>query len=440
MIRQPASLLILGPRDLDDYDNRRKYRELENIQQRFSQFEVGVGEGLKFERFWRSQHTLPEQSFNTSERLSDDKTEDVDSLNVSPFDQSLAADGFSELPYLILAGPDSSEDSRIVSPENVSYISVEIQPPSSSLSKDGFHYTPHGSSPFGEFLLPFHTKTLAHSRPAPEDISTPQNLIPAGGQGYRARTLPRSPLYFSHNASSSSERCPTSSLTPRVASQVANHNTPGIIFASPARRPAQFRHQTNSFSFESFDSTERSSAAYAQDRISSLSTTDTTPRPSHDLRLRDELQGSSLASSRDSNLLFSSPRLPPPFSTTSRNVSNADSLPASPARSPDNHLNEVNDSEMPVRSPSRSPDSPLSAPTNDYEMVTQSPDPPNRSTELRNYEMPARYSSRSPDRSPARVRSIRMNDYSPANRATRLSDYMRSGATRIVSYYRPRSP
>jgi hypothetical protein len=103
-------------------------------------------------------------------------------------------------------------------------------------------------------------------------------------------------LFFSHNISSSPEQRLTSGLTPRVASRMATHNTPGIIFAQPARRmrrrsPRTFRHQTNSFSF---DSSERSSAAYEQERVSSASTNDTTPRPSDDLSLHEELRGSSL--------------------------------------------------------------------------------------------------------------------------------------------------
>jgi hypothetical protein len=49
---------------------------------------------------------------------------------------------------------------RVASLENVSQVSVEIQQPSSSPPKDGFHYggfisAPCRSSPFGEFLSHF---------------------------------------------------------------------------------------------------------------------------------------------------------------------------------------------------------------------------------------------------------------------------------------------
>ena len=218
--------------------------------------------------------------------------------------------------------------------------------------------------------------------------------------------LGRSPLIYAQNASSSSpERRPTSSLTPRVVSRVATHNTPGIIFAQPARRPPTqsrssraYRHQTNSFSF---DDSERSIAAYEQERVSSDSSTNSRPRPLEDLSLHEELLGSSLQSSRSPSaatfvenqhqpneqphdrpiyypppngdregetsdisspqefpdsariVYFSSPQLPlpPPFSVTPRSVSRADSLP--------NSLTEgyhfVEPATSPVRSLSGSP-------------------------------------------------------------------------------------
>jgi hypothetical protein len=144
---------------------------------------------------------------------------------------------------------------------------------------------------------------------------------------------------------------------------MAHHNTPGIMFAQPARRmrrppPRTFRHQTNSFSF---DSSERASAAYEQERVASNSTNNSTARPSRDLNLHEELRGSSLQSSRVTSgmshflsepsmedlsivrrrdeseraasalgdFLFSSPRLslPPPFSTVSRSVSGVNRMP-----------------------------------------------------------------------------------------------------------------
>lgn len=161
----------------------------------------------------------------------------------------------------------------------------------------------------------------------------------------------------------------TTGLTPRVISRVATHNTPGIIFATPARRPRKLRHQTNSFSF---DSSERASAAYEQERVLSASTDLTTHQEADNTSLHEELRGSSLQSSRDTSGAsfslppygsritsgvpfslpetdqsyasdgnnegdngrspeFSSPQLqlPPPFSTVFRRVSRVGSLPSS---------------------------------------------------------------------------------------------------------------
>ena len=206
-----------------------------------------------------------------------------------------------------------------------------------------------------------------------DDISTPQNGRYSDTSRLRNRApLPRSPLFLSQNASSSPEHRLTSGLTPRVESSVAYHNTPGIMFAQPARRmrrppPRAFRHQTNSFSF---DSSERASAAYDQERVASTSTNDSTARPSSDLNLHEELRGSSLQSSRVASrmshylslpsvedlstirrrdesekaastlgdFLFSSPQLslPPPFSAISRIVSGVDVLPGGSEYMPPN--------------------------------------------------------------------------------------------------------
>lgn len=194
---------------------------------------------------------------------------------------------------------------------------------------------------------------------APNEHSTPNNLSVTESRRHHGSRLPRSPLFLSQNLSSSPERRQTAGLTPRVASRVATHNTPGIIFSQPARRPPRhsataYRHQTNSFSF---DSSERASAAYEQ-RASSSSTTESIPRPPEDLNLHEELLGISLqASSSESasstensfiehlssrqneleqsirsqrDFIFSSPQLPlpPPFSAGSRNSSGAGVLPS----------------------------------------------------------------------------------------------------------------
>lgn len=226
--------------------------------------------------------------------------------------------------------------------------------------------------------------------PDPDDASTPQ---PTERHLSRFRVpLPRSPLYLAQNVSASPERRPTCALTPRVMSRVATLGTPGILFSEPARRPARrggrsprtLRHQTNSFSF---DESERSSAAYEQERTTSGSTEQSTSRPSDEVSLHEELRGSSLGSSltapnrtgydiatttqeanfgpmpqrsRHSEFIFSSPALtqsddededkdeedeegddendddepsssiltlPPPFSSSPRNASNTGTLP-----------------------------------------------------------------------------------------------------------------
>ena len=135
--------------------------------------------------------------------------------------------------------------------------------------------------------------------PAPEDASTPQHLQPIEPHSARSRRpLPRSPLYLSQSTALSPEPRPTLALTPRVASRAATHSSPGIIFSVPPRRPPRhsprFRHQTNSFSF---DESERSSAAYEQERVPSGSTSETTPRPEDDLNLDEELRESSIHNS-----------------------------------------------------------------------------------------------------------------------------------------------
>ncbi|CAD6449212.1 924dc92a-1eb8-4d01-8c1e-e29f19ad166e [Sclerotinia trifoliorum] len=264
----------------------------------------------------------------------------------------------------------------------------------SSPSKDNFDYGGFVESPSQQES----DQSRGSSPFEPEDSSTTPHLQPPAAQRLQARTrLPRSPLFLAQNASSSPELRSTASLTPRVVSRVATHNTPDFMFTQPARRPGPsphphstrqprtLRHQANSFSF---DDSERSSVAYEQERALSSSTTDSRPRPSESLNLRQELRGSSLQSSRipsfassirsqehpssdrevsaqsnetenesnpdrlirdeemDVHSLVLIPersvisttssfnrsqelRLPPPFSTVSRSVSRAESLPSS---------------------------------------------------------------------------------------------------------------
>lgn len=217
----------------------------------------------------------------------------------------------------------------------------------------------------------------------PEDISTPPTLrLP---QRLGSRNLPRSPLYLSQNVSSSPDRRQGFSLTPRVASRVANHESPGVIFAHPPRRPPrQHRHQTNSFSF---DSTERSSAAYEQERVAS-NTTDHSRQSADEISLHDDLRGSSLQSSRvasavseihaeqyhgnetsvqeglsrlterSKEFIFSSPQLPlpHPFSSVSRDSSpeSPQSQSASPLREPSSLLTQDTREGRRSRTPSPS--------------------------------------------------------------------------------------
>lgn len=133
-----------------------------------------------------------------------------------------------------------------------------------------------------------------------------------------------------------------------------------MLFAQPPRRlppqPRSFRHQTNSFSF---DSTERSSAAYDQERVSSSSTNNSAFRVQREMSLDEELGGASLQRSRTNSedsasgnsamdiddyqlvipqdaelepgrgFVFSSPQLPlpPPFSAVPRTISGPQVIP-----------------------------------------------------------------------------------------------------------------
>lgn len=177
----------------------------------------------------------------------------------------------------------------------------------------------------------------------------------------------------------SPEPRPITGLTPRVMSRIASHNSPGIIFSVPPRRPPRtcprFRHQTNSFSF---DESERSSVAYERDDATSHSTVVSTLKADEGWTSYEELQDSLLPNSiaasigngdaiaceetssayirthtpqrHNADLLLSSPRLsdnsnedygaddtdtksspslslPPPFSSAIRRISNSKAMP-----------------------------------------------------------------------------------------------------------------
>ena len=186
MIRLPNSVLALGSRDLVDYEERRQERELENVKQQFARFEIGAADGPKLGRSRQNQDSL-----NASESF---ETGALQSPNATTYGHSWAGDGYAEPLYPIFVGSDSSESnfSRVASPENLPQISSEVQR-APSPPKDGFHYggyiespvqhssdnTPHRSSPFCKFSTPtLRNRTWTHGISVPEDVSTPQSLLP----------------------------------------------------------------------------------------------------------------------------------------------------------------------------------------------------------------------------------------------------------------------
>jgi hypothetical protein len=396
MIRLPPTTIVLGRSDLTEFDHRQlRHWEEEVLNKEYSCIAVGASDGPQF----AALQIQPSQGVGHEGELRKLRTGDAQNASCGSRPLTLQT-SVPKSSTQIARGAEDKEFGALTSPESLittedacssiaelqdehDYVCVGSENSardsqlSLSLSKDDFYYSgfvecpsehtshsiPDRSSSFGMLLTSKDATFLTYCI-APDDISTPQSIrLPEASIIRNRAPLPRSPLFLSHNASSSPEQRPTSSLTPRVASRIATHKTPGLMFAQPARRmrrrsPRTFRHQTNSFSF---DSSERASAAYEQDRVSSTSTNDTAPQPSDDLSLHEELRGSSLQSSRvssgishalpdplveglstvrirdesdevvsnDRDFIFSSPRLllPPPFSTISRSVSEARSLP-----------------------------------------------------------------------------------------------------------------
>jgi hypothetical protein len=403
MIRLPPTTIVLGRSDLKEFECRRqRRREVEILNQEFSRFAVGRPDGPTFPSL-QNQHNQevvtgvelqklqagdgqsadshhrplalptsgPHRSVRIASNLEHEEYEEPSSSKSSSttgYDFPLVTDIEEEPDYITISSENPARDSlRLPSPSKHDfYYGGFVESPIEQNSDNG----PDKSSSFGMLRISENQPFLI-SYIAPDDISTPQNIRPPDTNRLRNRVpLPRSPLFLSQNASSSPEHRPTSGLTPRVESSVAMHNTPGIMFAQPARRmrrppPRTFRHQTNSFSF---DSSERASAAYEQERVTSTSTNDSTPRPSGDRSLHEELRGSSLQSSsvtsgmshalpdplvedsskvriRDESeedssnfgdFIFSSPQLPlpPPFSAVSRSVSGLEYMPQNPQTSP----------------------------------------------------------------------------------------------------------
>lgn len=413
MIRLPPTTIVLGLSDLKEFESRRQRRmEVEFLNQEFSRFAVG---GSSSFTIGSSQiHHTQEFAAEVDQNLESGDGQDADfhhrSLSLptngphravritsnlefddygAPSSPKLSSTAANDLP--IIADLEKEHEYITVASENPRH-DLQLLP---SPSKHDFYYGGFVESPIERdpdnatdrspsfsMLHIYKNQHFLISPIVPDDISTPQNIRLPDANRLRNRVpLPRSPLFLSQNASSSPDHRPTSGLTPRVESSVAIHNTPGIMFAQPARRmrrpaPRRFRHQTNSFSF---DSSERASAAYEQERVTSTSTNDITRVRSGDRSLHEELRGSSLQSSgvisRISQALaeplggdiltehieggneddeptlrefvFSSPRLllPPPFSAVSRGASGAEYMPQNPQTIPTR-----SNSTTPVRS------------------------------------------------------------------------------------------
>jgi hypothetical protein len=388
MIRLPLTTIVLGRSDLREFERRRqRRREVEILDQEFSRFAAGGPDAPTFASLQPTGELAAEvelhelQTGDGQNADSQDRPvalprsrnprpslEHEDEVPSSPKSSSTTAE-----EYITVTGLEDEGGFVAVGSQNpVRDLHRSSSPVKHDFYYDGFIQDPAGSnadnapdrsSSSGIQPIPKYQHFLIYSA-GPDNMSTPQNIRLPDTSRLRNRVpLPRSPLFLSQNASSSPEHRPTAGLTPRVESSVAIHNTPGIMFAQPARRmrrppPRTFRHQTNSFSF---DSSERASAAYEQERVTSTSTNDSTPRPSGDLRLHEDLRGSSLQSSRATSgmscaipdplvndlstvriqdeienavseqryFIFSSPQLPlpSPFSAVSRTVSGADILP-----------------------------------------------------------------------------------------------------------------
>jgi hypothetical protein len=316
MIRLQPTAILLGESDVRDFLQRESQRRVEAQLEQLERLTVNSPDGdskIFQPQNWRqldsifdrkddrpvrqpsisrnlnspprkqSVTTIPEQ---TERRISESQLRITDQN--SPND--LAVDGHSQRSNRKISQANDSQMLAGESPEK----------------EDDFHYGGFTESPsqndkstvsssFGKFSC---AQPDTANSIAPDDHSTPQHLPALESRSTRARApLPRSPLYYSQNISKSPEPRPITGLTPRVVSRVAMHNSPGIIFSVPPRRPPRlsprFRHQTNSFSF---DESERSSAAYEQPRGSSGFTDEGTPRPEDTGSLHEELRHSSMRS------------------------------------------------------------------------------------------------------------------------------------------------
>ncbi|KAI9056088.1 hypothetical protein LZ554_001017 [Drepanopeziza brunnea f. sp. 'monogermtubi'] len=419
MIRLPPSAIQLGVSDVREYEKRQQARRRKKCSETSSiSISINISNNDQFSRIGirssnhdtggngrvsqsqRSHHSMPEgNDFRKTITLPTRSSTDTIPVEVVSPDTSnsrcLTSDRVIRSPSQ--ASSTSSQELSVIELEDDEhgYVNIGLDPSPEnahhdlqrvySPSKDDFYYGGFIETPTRSVV-----DDTTQSPFTPNDASTTQQLQPPSSHRLRPRALPRSPLFLSQNASTSPERRPTSTLTPHVASRVTNHHTPSILFSQPPRRPPRaggptsstrtLRHQTNSFSF---DSSERSSAAYEQERVVS-SSSNGLARGSAEVNLHDDLRGSSLQSSRNpsaessgfpgsreipdehestalsgdagdgrNTFLFSSPRLPlpPPFSTVSRSVSRAESLPSSP-----NHDPMIGDlPASPIRSSSTTP-------------------------------------------------------------------------------------
>ncbi|EPE25605.1 hypothetical protein GLAREA_01517 [Glarea lozoyensis ATCC 20868] len=305
MIRLSPTAIVLGESDVRDFLQRESQRRVEAQLALLESLTVDPhSEDL---RNFRPQNRRQTHATSTPVRRNEWKTRQPSissNLNSPPRQASIATVleraecSESSEPHPHFNDNESSTDSADDEHEQRSCLQSNrtdsrLPATNSPEKEDDFHYGGFTESPSQN------NNSATSSSFGPDDFSTPQHLHPMDIRSTRPKPpLPRSPLYLSQNISMSPEPRPITALTPRVVSRVASHNSPGIIFSVPPRRPPRisprFRHQTNSFSF---DDSERSSAAYEQQRASSGSMDETTPRPDDTVSLHEELRDSSLRSS-----------------------------------------------------------------------------------------------------------------------------------------------
>ncbi|KAG9243488.1 hypothetical protein BJ878DRAFT_481067 [Calycina marina] len=315
MIRLPASVISLGPRDLQDYEARRRERHKTKITIPAQDFEraskssrtfallallqVTNTQGSEKEHASKRKARRQEVSETPTRKEHEDLQKSV-SLAHNGDATEEGEDSFGELSPVVC-------NQIAETPENPALDARDTSP-----SKEDFHFGGFIESPSPRFT----DSNSQSSSPFTDNFRQGLILPPE----HRGRLLPRSPLIHSYNASPSPELRNTTSLTPQVMSRVTTDNSPGVLFAYPARRPRNFRHQTNSFSLESDEHIDVDDTQH------------------------QELDGTLLRPA-------SASRLPAPFSGTSRSSSRVDSLPTYHSLP-----------QLPSDTPFASPAGPLSSP------------------------------------------------------------------------------